>query len=94
MFAPMCKNEIDTKCFASDNKTICEHKVNAIELDTVGDFVVFSSRFYHRGYYKIASNMTCYTAQLFCKNADNQNARQNVTRAVNKNIIQGNLQES
>ncbi len=38
--------------------------------------------------------MTYYTAQLFCKNTDNQNAWQNVTRAVNKNIIQGNLQES
>ena len=94
IFAPMCKNEIDRKCFASDNKKICEHDVNAIELDTVGDFVVFPSRLYHRGYYKIASNMTYYTAQLFCKNADNQNAWQNVTRAVNKNIIQGNLQES
>ena len=90
----MCKNNIDTKCFTSTNKKICEHKVNAIKLDTLGDFVVFPSRFYHRGYYRIASNMTYYTAQLFCKNADNQNTWQNVTRTVNKNIIQGRLQES
>jgi hypothetical protein len=90
----MCKNYIDTKCFTSTNQKICEHKVNAVELDTVGDFVVFPSRFYHRGYYRIASNMTYYTAQLFCKISGNPEAWQNVTRTVNKNIIQGRLQES
>ncbi len=43
IFAPMCKNEIDRKCFTSDNKKICEHEVNAIKLDTVGDFVVYTT---------------------------------------------------
>ncbi len=38
--------------------------------------------------------MTYYTAQLFCKILDNQKAWQNVIRTVNKNIIQGCLQES
>jgi hypothetical protein len=90
----MCKNCIDTKCFTSTNQKICEHKVNAVKLDTVGDFVVFPSRFYHCGYYRIASNMTNYTAQLFCKISDKPEAWQNVTRTVNKNIIQGRLQES
>ncbi len=88
----MCKNNIDTKCFTSTNKKICEHQVNTIKLDTVGDFAVFPSRSYHRGYYRIASNMTYYTAQLFCKILDNQKAWQNMTRTVNKNIIQGRLQ--
>ncbi len=74
IFAPMCKNNIDTKCFTSTNQKICEHKVNAAELDMVGDFVVFPSRFHHPGYYRIASNMTYYTAQLFCKISDNQKA--------------------
>jgi hypothetical protein len=58
IFAPMCKNNIDTKYFTSTTKKICEHKVNAIELDTIEGLVVFPSRFYHRGYYRIASNMT------------------------------------
>ena len=49
MFAPMCKADVDSKCFTSSNEMICEHKVTAVELDTVGDFVVFPSRFYHRG---------------------------------------------
>ncbi len=94
MFAPMCKADVDSKCFTSTNEKACEHKVNAVELDTVEDFVVFPSRFYHRGYYRIASNMTYYTAQLFCKILDNPEAWQNVTRKVNQITIQGCIQES
>jgi hypothetical protein len=49
MFAPMCKADVDSKCFTSSNDKICEHNVNAVELDMVGDYVVFPSRWYHRG---------------------------------------------
>ena len=93
----MCKADVNSKCFTSTNEKICEHKVTAVELDTVGDFVVFPSRFYHRGYYSriLASNMTYYTAQrLFCKISDNPEAWQNVTRKVNQITIQGRVQES
>jgi len=48
MFAPMYKADVDSKCFTSSNEKLCEHKVNAIEPDMVGDFVVFPSRCYHR----------------------------------------------
>ena len=41
MFAPMCKADIDSKCFTSSNDKICEHEINAVVLDMVGDFVVF-----------------------------------------------------
>jgi hypothetical protein len=94
MFAPRCKVDIDSNCFTSSNAKICEHEVNAVSLDMVGDFVVFPSRFYHRGYYWIASNMTYYTAQLFCKISDNAEACQNVTRKVNQITIQGRVEES
>jgi hypothetical protein len=50
---------------------------------------VFHSRFYYRGYYRITSNKTYYTAQLFCKATESFNAWQNVTRKVNQNMIQG-----
>ena len=53
-----------------------------------------TSRCYHRGYYTIASNMTYYTAQLFCKISDNPEAWQNVTSKVNQIMIQGCIQES
>ena len=94
MFAPMCKADVDSKCFTSSNDKICEHNVNAVELDIVGDYVVFPSRWYHRGYYTIASNMTYYTAQLFCKISDNLEAWQNVTRKVNHITVQGHVEES
>ena len=58
MFAPMCKTDNDSKCFTSTNEKVCEHEVNAVELDTVGNLIVFPSRFYHHGYYRIVSNMT------------------------------------
>jgi hypothetical protein len=46
------------------------------------------------GYYTIASNMTYYTAQLFCKISDNPEAWQNVTRKVNHITVQGRVEES
>ena len=94
MFAPMCKADVDSKCLTSSNDKICEHNVNAVELDMVGDYVVFPSRWYHRGYYTIASNMTYYAAQLFCKISDNPEAWQNVTRKVNHITVQGRVEES
>jgi hypothetical protein len=94
MYAAMCKADVNSKCFTSTNEKICEHKVNVVKLNTVGDFVVFPSRFFHRGYYTIASNMTYYTAQLFCKISDNPEAWQNVTRKVNQITMPGRVQES
>jgi len=94
MFAPICKADVDSKCFTSTNKKICEHKVNVVELDMVGDFIVIPSRFYHREYYTMASNMAYYTAQLFCKISDNPEAWQNVTRTVNQITMQGHVEES
>jgi hypothetical protein len=89
MFAPLCKADVDVKCFTSSNKKQCEHIVHTVKLDKVGDYVVFPSRCYHRGYNMITSNTINYTAQLFCRLSEKQEAWKNVTRRVNKNIIQG-----
>jgi hypothetical protein len=94
MLAPMCKGDGDGKCFTSSNNKQCDHNVTTVELDEVRDYFVFPSRFYHRGYYKIASNKTYYTAQLFCKVSENRDAWPNVTRKANQNIIQGCVKES
>ncbi len=90
----MCKADGDDKCFTSSNNKQCDHNVTTVELDEVGDYVVFSSRFYHRGYYRIASNKTYFTAQLFCKVSENCEACPNVTRKVNHNMIQDRVKES
>ncbi len=94
MLAPMCRGDGNEKCFTSSNNKQCDHNVTTVKLDEVGDFVVFPSRFYHRGYYRIVSNKTYYTAQLFCKVLENYEAWPNVTRKVNQNMIQGCVKES
>jgi hypothetical protein len=93
MLAPMCKGDGNEKCFTSSNDKQCDHNVNTIKLDVVGDYVVFPSIFYHCGCYRIASNKTYFTAQLFCKVTENCKVWQNVTRKVNQNMIQGRVIE-
>ncbi len=93
MLAPMCKGDGDEKCFTSSNDKHCDHNVTTVKLDGVGDYLVFPSRFYHRGYYKITSNKTYYTAQLFCKATESFKGWQNVTRKVNQDMIPGRIIE-
>ncbi len=93
MLAPMCKGDGDEKCFTSSNDKQCDNKVTTVKLDEIGDYVVFPSRVYYCGYYRIASNKAYYTAQLFCKVTVNCKAWPNVTRKVNQNMIQGCLKE-
>ncbi len=90
----MCKADGDDKCFTSSNDKQYDLNVTTVELDEVGDYVVFPSRFYHRGYHRIASNKTYYTAQLFCKVLENCEVCLNVTRKVNQNMIQDRVKES
>jgi hypothetical protein len=93
ILAPRCKGDGDEKCFTitSSNDKQCDHNVTTVKLDEVGDYLVFPSRFYHRGYYRITSNKTYYTTQLFCKATESFNAWQNVTRKVNQNMIPGRI---
>jgi hypothetical protein len=74
MLAPMCRGDGNEKCFTSSNDKQCDHNVTTIKLDEVGDFVVFPSRFYHCGYYRIPSSKIYYTTQLFRKVSENREA--------------------
>ena len=94
IFAPICRPDGVPKCFTSGNIKQCDHNVTTVKLDHVGDYVSFPSRFMHRGYYHIASNMTYYTLQLFCKMSESPDAFQNVTRGFNNNLEHGCLIES
>ncbi len=86
---PLCMVDINDKCFNSSNEKQCNHVINKIKLDEVGDYVVFPSRWYYRGHYQINSNTTYYTTQLFSKPSEKSDMWQNVTRKVNRNLIQG-----
>jgi hypothetical protein len=68
--------------------------VNKVALDNVGEYVVFPARWYHHGYYNIISNKVFYTAQLFTIYSSKPEAWQNISRKVNRNMIQGHVAES
>jgi hypothetical protein len=55
---------------------------------------VFPSRWHHHGYYNIKSDKVFYTAQLFAMGSSKPEACQNITRKVNRNMIQGHAAES
>jgi hypothetical protein len=61
IFALRCEAE----CFISRKEKGCDHPVNKVALDNIGDYVVFLSRWYHHGDYNIKSDRLIYTAQLF-----------------------------
>ena len=52
IFAPKC----DGECLTSRKEKKCDHPVNKVSLDYVGEYVVFLSRWYHHGYYNIKSD--------------------------------------
>ncbi len=68
--------------------------MNKVALDNVGDYVVFLSRWYHHGYYHSKSDKVFYKAQLFVMGSSKPEAWQNITRKVNRNMIQGHDAES
>ncbi len=90
IFAPKC----DGECLTSRKEKKCDHPVNTVALDKVGEYVVFLSRWYHHGYYNIKSDKVFYTAQLFAVGSSKPEAWQNITRKVNANMIQGRVTES
>lgn len=58
-FAPRC----DGQCFLQTAK--CDHTIQKATLNNVGQFVVFPSMWYHKGYYSITPRKTVIQAQLF-----------------------------
>ena len=90
IFAPTCYGQ----CFNSKMEKRCDHPVIKVALDDVGEYFVFPSRWYHHGYYNIKSNKVFYTAQLFAMGSSKPEAWQNITRKVNRNMIQGHAAES
>jgi hypothetical protein len=90
IFAPRCNGE----CSTSRKEKKCDHPVNKVSLDNVGEYVVFPSRWYHHGYYNIKSDKVFYTAQLLAMGSSKPEAWQNITRKVNRDMIQGHVAES
>lgn len=55
-------------------------------MNLVGQYVLFPARWWHRGYFKIRTDTTYYTAQLFCTPAHDMDSWPNQTRSENKKM--------
>ena len=51
--------------FSSMDEKKCGHTWTTVNLSWTGEYVSFPSSFFHRGYFKMKSNMIIVTAQLF-----------------------------
>jgi hypothetical protein len=60
-FAPLCTS----LCFGKYSG--CVHEQKKVQIDTVGQYVLFPSKWYHQGYYNDRSGMFFVTAQLFAR---------------------------
>ena len=92
-FAKSCNpsNNGAKKCFDATHNKICYHEVDQVSLNQLGQYVIFPSRWWHRGYYNITSEFEYYTAQLFCTGAKDSESWAGHTRAKNKEMKQGRL---
>jgi hypothetical protein len=92
-FAPICKpaNDDDVKCFDSLKNKTCDHKVDKVVLNEVGQYVIFPSRWWHRGFYEIRSEKEYYTVQLFCTAAQDPESWTNQLRKDNRNMKIGRI---
>jgi hypothetical protein len=87
-FANDCNpsNDGSWRCFNSKNKKQCNHMVDQVSLNHVGQYVVFPARWWHREYYRIQSKKVYYTAQLFCTSAQHVDSWPNWRRTDNKDM--------
>ena len=87
-FAPMCPSTNDTpsKCFNTSLVKKCLHMIRKVSLCQLGQYVIFPSRWWHRGYYTINSGLMYVTAQLFCTAAMSMDSSSRHTRTQNAEL--------
>jgi hypothetical protein len=70
----------------------CLHNMKQVTLDNVGDYAVFQSNCFHKGYYFVHAGTAVYTAQLFAKHtSDILQARLTRQNTPLNSIIEGHV---
>ncbi len=76
-------------------KKKCEHKILKVQISNLEDYVLFSSVWYHQGYFKDRGDMIYITAQLFARpSIDPDCERLPHSFVETQDYIEGNLGES
>ena len=85
-FAPRC----DGQCFLQQAE--CDHTIQKATLNQVGEYVVFPSMWYHRGYYSMTPTNTVIQAQLFAIHSPDQ-TKERLTQHTTKmnSFIKGRI---
>ncbi len=66
LFAPTCSTCFNANKYLLVSENKCSYEWINESLNNPGDYIVFPSKMYHRGYYNQKSNKIFTQAQLFC----------------------------
>ncbi len=66
LFAPTCSTCFNENKYLLVSEKKCSHQWSNESLNNPGEYIIFPSEMYHRGYYNQKSNQFFTQAQLFC----------------------------
>jgi hypothetical protein len=75
LFAPTCTTCFNENKYLLPSKKKCLHPWTNDCLNSTGEYIIFPSEMYHRGYYNQKSNKIFIQAQLFCAPTDEEMER-------------------
>ena len=84
-FAPLCNNFCFTK------KRECDHDKKNVQINNVGKYVQFPSKWYHQGYFNDVLGKVVVQAQLFARTSIALEAALSIRTPFKDQIIEGRL---
>ena len=86
--------ECSQKCFLSNKK--CQHNKEQVAVNKPGDYLAFNPTWWHHRYFKHVTNLTYFTAQLFCVPSRQLQCTQRVHRTTTRldKYVVGHLNEA
>ena len=89
ILGPKCSQE----CFISIKK--CNHKKEQVSVNETEEFLAFNATWWHHGYFTHSTELTYFTAQLFCVPSRQMQCTERVRRntTILQNYIVGRLDE-
>ena len=97
LFAPTCTTCFNEKKYLLPSQKKCLHQWTNECLNSTGEYIIFPSEMYHRGYYNQKSNKIFIQTQLFCAPTNDTNVLQlpqSLMKAKGQQVSQGCLDNS
>ncbi len=84
-FAPLCNSSCFTK------KKECDHEKKTVQINNVGEYVQFPSKWYHQGYFSDVLGKVVVQAQLFARPSIAPEGALSMRPSFKDQIIEGQL---